>query len=102
MSLRLQADLPGVSSLVFQISSVPSDSEPSPEGRGYTCNDAGKRTVNYRPFSASYFLAQKCVFKEKRAPRGSMELIRLTQKGPPGEDRKSTRLNSSHRCISYA
>jgi hypothetical protein len=34
---------------------------------------------------ASYFLAQKCVFKEKRAPRGSMELIRQTQKGPPGE-----------------
>jgi hypothetical protein len=34
---------------------------------------------------SSYFLAQKCVFKEKRAPRGSMELIRQTQKGPPGE-----------------
>jgi hypothetical protein len=33
----------------------------------------------------SYFLAQKCVFKEKRAPRAAMEPIRQTQKGPPGE-----------------
>jgi hypothetical protein len=32
----------------------------------------------------SYFLAQKCVFKEKLAPRGSMELIRQDAKRPTG------------------
>src|SRR5437762_14252262 len=46
-----------------------------------------------------------------RGPRGGMvlckaafakELDKLTFPGTQGGDRKSTRLNSSHRCISYA
>src|SRR5258708_19300690 len=35
----------------------------------------------------------------------NQQLVRwttLVQPGPPGEDRKSTRLNSSHQIISYA
>jgi hypothetical protein len=50
----------------------------------YPARDPGAtQRVPRQPAPASYFLAQKCVFKEKRAPRGSTELIRQTQKGPP-------------------
>jgi hypothetical protein len=51
-------------------------------GLGEHADDDSEKPAEFWP---SYFLAQKCVFKEKRAPRGSMELIRQTQKGPPGE-----------------
>jgi hypothetical protein len=46
---------------------------------------AGRQSLNRDSLGPSYFLAQKCVFKEKRAPRGSMELIRQDAKGPLGE-----------------
>src|SRR5437762_6806209 len=35
-------------------------------------------------------------------PRGPGRPRRAVPRAPPHQDRKSTRLNSSHRCISYA
>src|SRR3970040_2682812 len=55
-----------------------------------------------RPPRSTLFPYTTLFRSERDLPRNPRGVQRRSEEGRAGKDRKSTRLNSSHRCISYA
>src|SRR5437762_6272272 len=54
-------------------------------------------------FRSDYFPPADDSYRKRLAPKGHRVLVHVSNFRPEvRQDRKSTRLNSSHRCISYA
>src|ERR1017187_4998401 len=62
---------------------------------GLTAQSKGQRLGIYKP-------APQDLKKARARKRGEEFSIEICGRAVPAIDRKSTRLNSSHRCISYA